>query len=249
MKNELEEAWNFLEANGYKPYYLAVYGSQNYNLDIYTDEYKSDVDFKCIIIPTIDELVRNSKPLSKVIDIGRWQIDIKDIRAYTESVVKCNVNFLEILNTEHYIWPEFFRWELKSLMSEMWAFYLKACYGMMLEKQVALRHPYPSTKDKIDKFWYDPKQLHHIVRLSKLMQRYIEWTYPYFQHSWIEQDTLKRIKMWYVNDSSVDLMVEDYINNARNIRDEYKVDPIFDTKNRIIEMSYSIIKEQLWQQI
>jgi hypothetical protein len=37
-------------------------------LDVNTEEYKSDIDYKCIIIPTLAELVRNSKPFAKVID-------------------------------------------------------------------------------------------------------------------------------------------------------------------------------------
>jgi hypothetical protein len=68
MKKELQDAWDYLLSIGYKPYYLAIYGSQNYNLDIYTPEYTSDIDFKCIIIPTLDELIRNSKPLSIVVE-------------------------------------------------------------------------------------------------------------------------------------------------------------------------------------
>lgn len=52
--------------------------------------------------------------------------------------------------------------------------FLKACYGMIMEKVEALRHPYPSTVAKIEKFGYDPKQLHHIVRLNVLIHRFSE---------------------------------------------------------------------------
>lgn len=249
MKDNLKRAWSYLESIGYKPYYLAIYGSQNYNLDIYDDEYKSDVDYKCIIIPTIDELVRNSKPLSTVVDFEWGQIEIKDIRSYTESVVKCNVNFLEILCTEHYIWPEFFRREIKNLMSEMWAFYLKACYGMMLEKQEALRHPYPSTKDKIAKYWYDPKQLHHIIRLRILVERYIDNDFPNFSHEWRERDMLIDVKKWYLPNATVDYLVDSATEQIKSMRDSYTKEPVFDTKNRIIEMSYFIIKEQICQNL
>jgi hypothetical protein len=52
----------------------------------------------------------------------------------------------------------------------------------MLEKQVALRHPYPSIVHKVDKFGYDPKQLHHIARLQILMQRYAFGDFTNFSH-------------------------------------------------------------------
>lgn len=36
-----------------------------------------------------------------------------------------------------------------------------------------MEHPYPATISKIEKFGYDPKQLHHILRLSEFALRYI----------------------------------------------------------------------------
>lgn len=44
--------------------------------------------------------------------------------------------------------------------------------GMALEKQKAMEHPYPATMDKIEAFGYDPKQLHHALRLREFMTRY-----------------------------------------------------------------------------
>lgn len=44
---------------------------------------------------------------------------------------------------------------------------------MIMEKYSALRHPYPSIVHKIERFGYDPKQLHHIIRLHTIMERYI----------------------------------------------------------------------------
>jgi hypothetical protein len=86
------------------------------------------------------------------------------------------VNFLEILVTPHFrsTEGEFLRPFVKKLVDEQGALYLKACYGMMLEKFHAIDHPYPSIVHKIEKFGYDPKQLHHIVRLRILIERYLE---------------------------------------------------------------------------
>ena len=44
--------------------------------------------------------------------------------------------------------------------------------GMILEKRHALQHEYPSKVDILNQHGYDPKQLHHIVRLYDFMTRY-----------------------------------------------------------------------------
>lgn len=45
--------------------------------------------------------------------------------------------------------------------------------GMALEKYHALQHEYSSKKDVLSKYGYDPKQLHHILRLNDFMTRFI----------------------------------------------------------------------------
>lgn len=241
----LSWARQYVASLGYNVYYIAVYWSQNYWLETEL----SDVDYKCIIIPTLDDLIRNSKPVSMVLNFDGGQIDVKDIRSYVESAVKCNVNFLEILHTPFFECSDEYptiRNMLPELMREMWVFYLKACYGMMLEKYTALRHPYPSTADKIKKFWYDPKQLHHIVRLAILMKRYTEWKFPDFIHIEDEQDRLIAIKRWDIHDSEVDAIAQYNLEIAKALRDSYTVEPTFNAKSTFIELSYYIIKNHLW---
>ena len=93
---------------------------------------------------------------------------------------KQNINFLEILFTEHYVvnvaYADF--WEQMRNMAERIAHYnnyaaVNCIAGMVFEKRAALCHPYPSLKDKIDKYGYDNKQLHHIVRCEEFLRRYI----------------------------------------------------------------------------
>lgn len=50
---------------------------------------------------------------------------------------------------------------------------LRCMAGTSAEKYKALEHPYPNTMEKINKFGYDPKQLHHILRLNDFMKRFI----------------------------------------------------------------------------
>lgn len=242
----LTGAKEYISSLGYNVYYIAVYWSQNYWLETEL----SDVDYKCIIIPTLDDLIRNSKPVSKVLNFEGWQIDVKDIRSYVESAVKCNVNFLEILYSPFFECSDEYptiRNFLPELMREMGAFYLRACYGMMLEKYAALRHPYPSTAEKIEKFWYDPKQLHHIVRLAILIKRYTDGKFPDFIHIEEERDKLIAIKRWEIPDSEVDALAQYNLEIAKTLRDSYTVEPTFNTKYAFIELSYSIIKKHLWK--
>ena len=42
------------------------------------------------------------------------------------------------------------------------------------EKRKALCHPYPSLKEKIEKYGYDGKQLHHIIRVNDFIRAYVE---------------------------------------------------------------------------
>lgn len=48
------ESVNTVQNLGYTVLYAANYGSHNYNLDIYNEEYSSDIDTKVIILPTLE---------------------------------------------------------------------------------------------------------------------------------------------------------------------------------------------------
>lgn len=80
---------------------LCLQGSQNYGLDLYTDEYKSDIDTKAIVIPSFEEIILNKKPISTThIMENNEHIDVKDIRLMFDNFKKQNINFLEILFTD-----------------------------------------------------------------------------------------------------------------------------------------------------
>jgi hypothetical protein len=108
-------------------------------------------------------------------------LDIKDIRLMFECFKKQNINFVEILFTEYKIINPLFKRMFQPIIScrEQIARYnmfaaVNCISGMSMEKLKAMEHPYPATMDKIEKFRYDPKQLHHILRLNEFMRRYIE---------------------------------------------------------------------------
>ena len=100
-------------------------------------------------------------------------VDVKDIRLMFDCFRKQNINFVEILFTKYRIlnpkYASLFQPVLDS--RELIGRYndfasLNCMVGTAMEKQKALCHPYPATIDKIERFGYDPKQLHHILRLD-----------------------------------------------------------------------------------
>lgn len=162
---------------GYELVGIFLQGSQNYELD-YED---SDIDCKAIILPKFEDFVLNKKPVSTThVCENNEHIDLKDMRLMFDCFKKQNINFVEILFTQYKILNPKYEQLFKPLLdnNEMIARYnnyasVNCISGMAMEKYKALEHPYPATMDKIEKYHYDPKQLHHIIRLNEFMKRYI----------------------------------------------------------------------------
>lgn len=156
---------------------IFLQGSQNYGLDYEG----SDIDTKAILLPSFEDFVLNAKPISTThIMENNEHCDFKDIRLMFETIKKQNVNFVEILFTPWMIlnpkYEDLFRPVLEN--RERIAKYsnyagVNCIVGMALMKQKAMEHPYPTILDKIEKYGYDPKQLHHAVRMRDFLERYI----------------------------------------------------------------------------
>ena len=177
VKDHLADA----QKNGQKPQFtlgIFLQGSQNYCLD-YED---SDIDTKLIVLPTFKNIIHNDSPISTTfVRENDEQTDYKDVRLYIKNFMKQNINFLEILFTNFYIVNKRFEedWLGLRLNREKIAHYnrfraLKAMKGMTLEKYAALEHPYPSKKEVLEKYSFDPKQLHHILRINDFISRYTQ---------------------------------------------------------------------------
>ena len=152
-------------------------GSQNYGLD-YED---SDIDTKCIVLPTLEDLIFNRKPVSTTHVLPNEEhLDLKDVRLYFQTFRKQNLNFMEILFTKYKIVNptyEYF-WNKLVANNEMIARYnpvgaVKTMKGIAMEKYHAMEHRYPSKVELIDSIGYDPKQLHHLLRVEEYLIRYI----------------------------------------------------------------------------
>mgnify|MGYP003290953129 CR=1 FL=1 len=177
VKEHYEEALSL----GKEVVAVFLQGSQNYNLDEYSEEYQSDIDTKCIILPTLDDIVVGKSPYSSThVCANNEHIDIKDIRIMFEMFSKQNNAYIELLFTKYYyINPKYEKlvMELKQLAESISRMHfnqaLRCLAGTSAEKVKALEHPYPTAMEKINKYGYDPKQLHHILRINDFMKKYI----------------------------------------------------------------------------
>lgn len=79
-------------------FYLALYGSQNYKID--TPD--SDVDTKCIILPTTDEIILGKNKISEEVEVDGEICCVKDIREMFANYYNGNINFTETLFTKYY---------------------------------------------------------------------------------------------------------------------------------------------------
>lgn len=246
-----------LESQGYTVAYICLYGSQNYGLDIYSDEYQSDIDMKAIIVPTLDDLVRDSKPVSTVVETEWGQCDIKDIRTYFQTLLKANPAYIETLFSKYYIVDNNFKEEFDVIFSKREALvktlkvqFIRAMYGMMCEKEKALCHPYPTIAHKIEKYGFDGKQAHHIFRMWYMM-------IDYFEEGWLFEQCLTPDKAFIpflmslkLNDISLDevnSLVSATMEEAKGFKDEI-VNGIdektidYSIKDEILALSQDIIK-------
>lgn len=178
IQQRIESDYQYVESLGYKVLGVFLQGSQNYGL-----AYEgSDIDTKCIVLPSFEDFCLNKKPTSTTLILpSNEHIDVKDIRLMFECFKKQNVNFVEILFTKYRkLNPDFEELYQPMLQNaEMIARYnnyafINCMAGMSMEKHKALEHPYPTLVEKIEKYGYDPKQLHHIVRMNEFMIRYID---------------------------------------------------------------------------
>lgn len=151
-------------------------GSGNYGLDYEG----SDVDTKCVIVPTIKQLANEEKTSNTYVRENDEHIDFKDIRVMLETFRKSNLNFLEILYTKYYIINPMYETEWNrlvrardSIVNMNLPSLIKSMKGIAGEKFHALEHRYPSRIEWLDKFGYDPKQLHHLFRIKEFMYRWL----------------------------------------------------------------------------
>lgn len=170
--NNLQSKLDWLKANtDYNVIGIFLRGSQNYDLDIQTTSYESDIDAVAIIVPSLEGLITGGKMTSKeiVMEDGS-HIDVKDIRCFNKLFYKANASILEILYTEYKIvCDESINelWDMADDICKMNKGNMLACLkGTIHQRRKSLATPNEST----EKYGYDLKQLHHMMRYFFLMR-------------------------------------------------------------------------------
>lgn len=102
--NQMMRHKKFAESKGYDVILASVYGSQNYALE--TKE--SDVDSYLIIMPSLEDLALNRKPVSRELMYvdengvpNGEHIVIKDFRIFVEALMNADFHALEVVSSKY----------------------------------------------------------------------------------------------------------------------------------------------------
>lgn len=261
IMKRIKEHYDFLVKKGHEVVAIMLQGSQNYGLDLYTDEYQSDIDTKAIILPSFEDFVQSKSPFSYTYILeNNEHIDTKDIRVMCEMLKKQNISYIELLYTKYLIVNKEYEEIFNTLIEERDKIsninknqFLRCLVGMAMEKRKALTHPYPNIIEKINKFGYDPKQLHHLARLNEFIERYTQGIPLEKCYMSQNKDTLIAIKQGKNIETNKNISLEDaikladrlvnnisymknqYISNEETI-DEYGI-------NVLNEVKYELLKK------
>ena len=161
-----------LAKNTHDVFVCAAYGSWNY---VGMSDDKSDVDTKCLTVPTFRDLALNKKTVSFThVMENDEHLELKDVRLYFDLLKKQNPSFLEILFTDYcYVNPKYSSvFDTLKDNRELIAQYdperlMSACLGQIFQKQKALTHRFGV---QIDNDGYDGKQLANSYRILDMMK-------------------------------------------------------------------------------
>lgn len=234
-------------------------GSGNYGLDYEG----SDVDTKCIVTPTFKDIALARKPMSTThVRENDEHIDMKDIRLYVQTFRKQNLNFLEILYTPYGWFPnQYFYEQWKRLVEarEEITHYdpvrnVKSMMGIASEKFYAMEHHYPARMAWIEKFGYDCKQLHHLLRVEEYLDRYLAGE-SYGECLLTRQaEYLKAVKIGMYDLENAREIANKSYNHIHTVCDafieKHKNDPINKAVDELLDdVAYEIMRESVEREI
>ena len=153
-----------------------LYGSQNYGLD--TPD--SDIDTKTLLLPDPRDVILGTKMVSTDLQISDGGLsNVKDYRAMFQNYLKGNINFIETLYTKYarvnLDYGDLFmklRSERDLIANCQPRKLIHMAAGMANQKYTAFEKPFESKKEVLEKYLYDPKQLHHLCRLNLFIENY-----------------------------------------------------------------------------
>lgn len=213
---------------------ICAQGSMNYGLM----DKESDVDSKILVIPSLEDVVLNRKPVSHTLEMpdNQEHVDCKDVREYFKIFRKSNINFVEILFTDYFIVNNKYYdlWnrlrENAEGLARINPYAAVSCMkGMASEKRHALCHEYPSRMPWIEKFGYDPKQLSHLARINYFIKWYVEGKLYKdcirFKNNYI-RDSLLECKRngWGLSKEQAEAKADEFMENIIEIADDFRKD-------------------------
>ena len=174
--------------------------------------------------------------------------------------LKENISYIEILYTDFFIVTPGFEDVISTMMQKRDTIvshdigrFVKTIWGMALEKKKALRHPYPTIVDKIEKYGYDPKQLHHIIRLDWFLTDFR--TFKSVKTSFVPEEPIKRqlldVKRGIVKDEHVDMIAELHLESIKRNVDEMVQESIVDLKKVkwLDQLVYDVILKDIKEKL
>ena len=237
---------------------IFLQGSQNYGLDYEG----SDIDTKLITTPTFKDIALARKPLSTThVRANDEHIDLKDIRLYVQTFRKQNLNFLEILFTPYCIIAGKYKDQWQRLVDNREAIThydpvrsVKSMMGVASEKYFAMEHHYPARMAWIEQYGYDPKQLHHLLRISEFLERYLAGeSFEDCIHT-DHAEYLKDVKQGlYTLDAARDIAFTEYnhIHDCCNaFAETHKNDPVDKNIDELLDdVAYEIMRISVTEEI
>lgn len=175
MRKHLAEAKDLGYMNE-RMVFLGLQGSQNYGL---SDAF-SDVDTKLLLLPKYEDLVFNKEPLSTThVLSNKEHMDLKDLRLFLPTLLKQNVNFIEMLFTDYYYVNSLYEQEWQKLVDarEEIARYspartVQAMTGIAKNKYNVFTNKKSEGYNAV--LGYDPKQVYQMGRVVEFLERYME---------------------------------------------------------------------------
>ena len=202
---QLQRYKSDLEARGHHVYAIMLKGSQNYNLH----DSESDVDANAILIPSLSE-IRHNKSYKYTYDTG--EVVCHNIYSFADIVAKGNPQWIETIWTPYHIGGSLDLFKHFKVNPS-------ALKGMVYEKVAAFDKLYPSRAHMIEKFKYDPKQLHHIIRLYHTLKG----DKPYSIYAGTGREWLLGIKRGVLAKDEAKTLMDKYIQKLLYIYDSRKL--------------------------
>lgn len=164
-----------------------LYGSQNYNMD----GPNSDVDTKCLVVPSFEEIAFNKKAVSYEYHFDNGEhMKIVDIREFLKLLKKQNPNDLEILFTKYCVRNNTYG----GIWYYLWSHREEVAHYRPHSAVDTIRHMANREMHQMEKRGFNTKSLALIFRLGRMAHDYL--LCKFYEDILIsdEADFLKKVK-------------------------------------------------------